>query len=321
MFHALVLVEVENGSAEYFLEAFFEVAFINGHFAAEFLDGNRIAYMLDKYFTCPDYFFPVGIIIQEFTGNQVFTFFPGHAFHAVEQQDLRLGVNKDIFEAVDVIMVQQRINGHPHFAAEGKRSGKGCCMPEIKYIIRNTYRLHSFHELRQVGMFKAEAEDIHRWQFMFAIRGPVDPAIVAIHILIPAISISQHTEPEFHMVQGWVVFLHMVYKHAGILCIPLWMPAVTPYGVFPGARDLLLLFGQQFQFALHNRLFVGNSEDIVQTVHYGQRYDLSRYPEVVNMLLNDRDFLARTGVFRYFCRNTNCRNLLSVLSGIYDYRK
>ena len=156
---------------------------------------------------------------------------------------------------------------------------------------------------------------------MLAIWRTIDPAIVAIHILIPAVSISQYAEPEFHMVQSGVIFLHMINKHAGILRIPLRVPAVTPNGIFPGARDLLFLFGQQFQFALHNRLFMGNCEDIVQTVHSGQRYDLSTYPEVVNMLLNDRDFLARTGVFRYFCRNTNCRNLLSVLSGKYDYRK
>jgi hypothetical protein len=156
---------------------------------------------------------------------------------------------------------------------------------------------------------------------MLAIWRTIDPAIVAIHIFIPAVGISQYAEPEFHMVQCGVIFLNMINKHAGIFRIPLRVPAVTPYGIFPGAGDLLFLFGQQFQFTLHYGLFMGDGEDIMKSGHTAQRYDLSTYPELVNMLLNDMDFLARTGVFRYFCRNTNCRNLLSVLSGKYDYRK
>jgi hypothetical protein len=113
----------------------------------------------------------------------------------------------------------------------------------------------------------------------------------------------------------------MVHKHAGILSAPPGMPPEASYGVFPGAWYLLFLFGEQFQFTLHNGLLMGNGQYIVKTRHDQQRYDFKGYPEVVNMLLNDRDFLARTGVFRYFCRNINCRNLLSVLSGKYDYRK
>ena len=38
MFHALALIEVEDGSAVQFLEAFFQIAFIDGYFTAQFLN-------------------------------------------------------------------------------------------------------------------------------------------------------------------------------------------------------------------------------------------------------------------------------------------
>lgn len=194
-------------------------------------------------------------------------------------------------------------------------------MPEIEDIIGFADSFHPFHELRQVGVFKAEIEEINRGNLMLAIWRSIHAAIVAIHAFIAAIGISQNAETEFHMVLGRIIFLYMVNKHAGILSVPLGMPPEAFYDVFPGARYLLFLFSQQFQFTLHNGLLMGNGQYIVKTRHERQRYDFKGYPEVVNMLLNDRDFLARTGVFRYFCRNINCRNLLSVLSGKYDYRK
>ena len=51
MLHALLLVEVEYGGAEDFFETFFEVAFVDGYFAAELLDSDRVTDVLKQYFS------------------------------------------------------------------------------------------------------------------------------------------------------------------------------------------------------------------------------------------------------------------------------
>jgi len=138
-------------------------------------------------------------------------------------------------------------------------------MSEIEHIIRFADGFHAFYKLGKMGMFEPEIQYIHCRHFMGAVCTAVNPAVVTIHVLIPAVGISQYTEPEFHIVHYRVGFLHMVNKHTGILGIPLEVPPVAPYGVFPGARDLLFLFVQQFQFTFHNRLLMGNSENIVES--------------------------------------------------------
>ncbi len=45
MFHALTLVEIKNGGSKEFLESFFQITFVDGHFTAEFPDGERFADM------------------------------------------------------------------------------------------------------------------------------------------------------------------------------------------------------------------------------------------------------------------------------------
>ena len=46
MFHALALVKIKNGGAKQFLKSFFEIAFIDSYFAAQFLNGKRLSNVL-----------------------------------------------------------------------------------------------------------------------------------------------------------------------------------------------------------------------------------------------------------------------------------
>ena len=48
MFHTLALVELKDGGAEQLLEAFFQVAFVDGHPAAQVLYGDGLANLLDQ---------------------------------------------------------------------------------------------------------------------------------------------------------------------------------------------------------------------------------------------------------------------------------
>ncbi len=50
MFHSLTLIKVEYGGAEYFFKTFFEVTFVDRHFAAKRLDSDGFANMLKEYF-------------------------------------------------------------------------------------------------------------------------------------------------------------------------------------------------------------------------------------------------------------------------------
>ena len=46
VFHTLLLVKIKNSSAKNFFEPLFYITLIHGHFAAQFLDGNGVANML-----------------------------------------------------------------------------------------------------------------------------------------------------------------------------------------------------------------------------------------------------------------------------------
>ena len=47
MFHPLALIKIEYGSAIHFLEPLLQVTFIDGHFAAEFFNGDGFTYMFN----------------------------------------------------------------------------------------------------------------------------------------------------------------------------------------------------------------------------------------------------------------------------------
>lgn len=119
VFHPLALIEVENGRAEHFLEAFLQVAFVNGHLPAEFPDREWFAYMAEEDFPGLDDLFPVGLVGEEFTLKAFYFFFSHHAFQAIEEQHLALGVDKDVLQAIGIGMVQQCLQHQPGPAAQG----------------------------------------------------------------------------------------------------------------------------------------------------------------------------------------------------------
>ena len=83
MFHALALVKIEDRGAEHFLESFLQIAFVDGHFTAQLLNGNGFANMLQENFSGPDDLFTVSFIGQELTLETFHFFFSHHAFQAV----------------------------------------------------------------------------------------------------------------------------------------------------------------------------------------------------------------------------------------------
>ena len=119
MFHPLTLVEIENGCTEHFLEAFLEVAFVDGHLPAEFSDRKRFADMAEEDFPGLDDLFPVGLVGEEFTLKAFHFFFSDHAFQAIEEEHLALGVDKDVLQAIGIGMVQQGLQHQPGPAAQG----------------------------------------------------------------------------------------------------------------------------------------------------------------------------------------------------------
>lgn len=135
MFHALALVEIKNGGPKHFLESLFQVTFIDSHFPAEFLDGNRFSDVLQQYFTCFGDLFTVCFIRQELAGKAFNLFFTYHALKAVQQQHLCLRIDVNVLQAVLVRMIQQRLNHHPDPAAKGNNFGKRRRMFELKDLV------------------------------------------------------------------------------------------------------------------------------------------------------------------------------------------
>ena len=119
MFHPLALIEVENGRAEHFLEAFLQVAFVDGHLPAEFSDREWFADMAEEDFPGLDDLFPVGLVGEEFTLKAFHFLFSHHAFQAIEEQHLALGVDKDVLQAIGIGMVQQGFQHQAGPAAQG----------------------------------------------------------------------------------------------------------------------------------------------------------------------------------------------------------
>ena len=84
MFHSLVLVEIKDGGTKHFLEALFQVTFIDGYFATELFDGDRIPDVLDE-----DLAGPVNTSVGEFILS--YKFFSG-SFELTS----RIGNNKSV---------------------------------------------------------------------------------------------------------------------------------------------------------------------------------------------------------------------------------
>ena len=106
MLHALALIKIENRRAKHFFKPFFQVAFIHRHLTAQFLNCDGLADMLNQNFSRPAYFFPVSFIGEEFTVDYIDFLIPDHAIHAVQQQHLHLRIDKDIFQAIGIVMIE-----------------------------------------------------------------------------------------------------------------------------------------------------------------------------------------------------------------------
>ena len=105
MFHALALVEIKDGRPEHFFKSFFQVTFVDGDFAAEFLDGQGFADMLEEYFPGLGDLIPIGPVGEEFALESFYFLLPYHTFQAIQQEHLALGIDEDIFQAVRIGMV------------------------------------------------------------------------------------------------------------------------------------------------------------------------------------------------------------------------
>jgi hypothetical protein len=104
--HSLALVKIEYSGAEHFLEPFFQIAFVDGYLPAQLLNGQRLADVLQQYFSRLYDLFPVGLIGKEFTLEALDLFFPEHAFQAIKQEHLALSVDINILMTIGVAMIQ-----------------------------------------------------------------------------------------------------------------------------------------------------------------------------------------------------------------------
>src|SRR5580698_1183189 len=83
MLHTLALVEIENGSTEHLLEAFFQIAFIDGDLPAQGFDGEGFADLVEEDLPRADDLFAVCFVCQELTLESFYLFFSNHTFEAV----------------------------------------------------------------------------------------------------------------------------------------------------------------------------------------------------------------------------------------------
>lgn len=134
MFHSLALVKIEDGRPEHFFKSFLQVAFVDSYFAAEFPDGQGFPDMPQQDLARADDLLAIRFVGEEFTLEAFRFFFPDHAFEAVKQQDLALGIDEDIFQAVGIGVIEQRFKHQPGPAAKRQGLGEGAGMSEIKEV-------------------------------------------------------------------------------------------------------------------------------------------------------------------------------------------
>ena len=113
MFHALVLVKIKNGGTEHHLEAFFEIAFVDGRFSAQLLYGDGIADMGKQDFPCFDDFLSLVLVGKEFTGRNLIFPDAAHRLQRIQQEYLRLGVDENIFNRIGVAVIEDGRKGMP----------------------------------------------------------------------------------------------------------------------------------------------------------------------------------------------------------------
>ena len=195
MLHALALVKIENGSAEHFLEPFLQVTFVDGHLAAQLLDGKGFADMLQEHFPGPDDLFPVCLIGQEFTLEPFHFLFTHHAFKTVQQEHLALGIDEDILHAVRIAMVEQSLQHQAGPSAKRKYLGKRGGMTKVQdFLAKGAFRSAGFAELGEMDREEPEAKHIHRIHTLAAARRLVDLTGIALHAVPAAVHIPGYAK-------------------------------------------------------------------------------------------------------------------------------
>src|SRR4030095_6485190 len=79
MLHSLALIKIKDGSAKHFFKPFFQVTFIDSNLTAKFLNGDRLANMLNQDLSCLCYFITISFISKKLTVYYIDLFFTQHA--------------------------------------------------------------------------------------------------------------------------------------------------------------------------------------------------------------------------------------------------
>ena len=142
MLHALALVEVEYGGAKQLFEPFLKVTFIDGHFTAQFLNGDGLTNMLEQDLAGANDLLPIGIVGQELTlegfdGLIGIFIVAQHTLKAVEEQHLHLRIDVNVFEAASKGMVKQSFQHRTGATAKGQYLGERRRMRKLEDIVCN----------------------------------------------------------------------------------------------------------------------------------------------------------------------------------------
>lgn len=261
MFHTLVLVEVENGSAEKLFEALLEVTLVDSHFTAQLFDGDGLTDMLDEDLACSNDLVAVSFIGQELAleGFDAFVafFFSEHALKAVQKEHLNLCIDINILHAACVVMIQHSFQHQAGPATKVEQFGERRRMQELEDLVgRSIDRRVCTNELRQMSRRKTEAQNIYCIGAVVTGTGVTELALITLGGFLFAINISGKTEAKLEVILFGLVLAEVIDHHSRILDIPLRMPLVTMDHILNRTRDLLLFFVQQNQLLLHDGLLV-----------------------------------------------------------------
>ena len=185
VFHALALVEVKNSRPEHFFKSFLQVTFVDGDLAAELFDGEGFADMLQEDLAGLDDLIAIGFVGEELALKTFHFFFADHAFQAIKQEHLALGVDEDVFQAVGKAMIQQGFQDKTGPSAKGKGLGEGSRVSEFEEVVADGAFVPDelrTHELGKVYGKEAEAKHVHGIDAFGAAGGGVELAGITFEV-------------------------------------------------------------------------------------------------------------------------------------------
>jgi len=205
VFHALALVEVEDRRSEHLFKPFFQVTFVDGDLAAELLDSERFADMLQEDLAGLDDLIAIGFVGEELALEAFHFFFSDHTFQAIKQEHLALGVDKDVLQAVGIAVIQQGFEDKTGPSAEGKGLGEGSRMSEFQQVVadgvvgfagpdRQRASYLGADELGKVNGKKAEAKHVYGVDAFGAAGGGVELTGITFEFFFSAIDPTGEAE-------------------------------------------------------------------------------------------------------------------------------